>query len=112
MIGTIINCLIYGITAIFMFGIGIFQLKSKEPVAFYSGENPPKREQLTDVNAWNKKHGWMWIIYGFCIVGSLICAVLIGDSIYSVIPLVVGMFVPIVFMVIYHHKLVKKYMIK
>jgi hypothetical protein len=68
MIGTIFNCLIYGITAIIIFGVGICKLKSKEPVAFYSGETPPKREQLTDVNAWNKKHGMMWIIYHYKLV--------------------------------------------
>ena len=107
--GMIISGAIFGLCALVMFGIGISQLKSKEPVGFYSGIEPPAREQLSDVDAWNKKHGTMWIIYGVCIVASWIVGLIFGDSVYAVIPYTVGLIVPIVFMVIYHHKLVKRY---
>ena len=112
MTGTIISGVIYGIVALIMFGIGISQLKSKDPVGFYSGEKNPKAEQLSDVNAWNKKHGIMWVIYGVCIVCTWICSAIIGDSIFSVIPMIAGILVPVIIMIIYHHKLVKKYFIK
>ena len=107
--GMIISGAIFGLCALVMFGIGISQLKSKEPVGFYSGIEPPAREQLSDVDAWNKKHGTMWIIYGVCIIASWIIGLFMGDSVYAVIPYTVGLIVPIVFMVIYHHKLVKRY---
>lgn len=55
---------IYVIVAAIMVGIGIVQLKSKKPVGFYSGEKPPRPEELSDVEAWNKQHGMMWLIYG------------------------------------------------
>jgi len=101
------------IVAMIMLGIGVSQLKSKEPVGFYTGEKPPKVDQLSDVNSWNKKHGVMWIIYGICIIGSWICSAFIGgDSIYSVIPLCIGTIIPILIMVFLHHKWVKRYFIQ
>ena len=110
--GMIISGVIFGVTAFIMFGIGISQFLSKEPVGFYTGAKPPEKEWLSDVNAWNKKHGIMWIIYGFCIACSWIYSAFIGDSLYTVIPLMGGTLLPIVFMIIYHHNLVKKYYIK
>ena len=110
MAGTIISGVIFCIVAMIMLGIGVSQLKSKEPVGFYTGEKPPKVDQLSDVNSWNKKHGVMWIIYGICIIGSWICSAFIGgDSIYSVIPLCIGTIIPILIMVFLHHKWVKRY---
>ena len=109
MAGTVISGVIFGLVALVMIGIGISQLKSKDPVGFYTGENPPDKERLSDVNAWNKKHGMMWVIYGVCIFCSWIFSVFIGNSLYSLIPLVGGIIVPIVIMIICHHKLVKMY---
>ena len=63
MAGTIISAVVFGFVALIMLGIGISQLKSKDPVGFYTGEKPPEKERLSDVNAWNKKHGMMWVIY-------------------------------------------------
>jgi len=112
MAGTIISGVIFGLVALVMFGIGISQLKSKDPVGFYTGEKPPEKESLSDVNAWNKKHGVMWIIYGICIISSWICsAFIVGDGIYSVIPLCIGTLIPILVMVFLHHKWVKRYVI-
>ncbi len=109
MAGTIISGVVFGMVALVMFVIGISQLKSKEPVGFYTGEKPPEKEQLSDVNAWNKNHGIMWVIYSGCIVCSWICSAFIGNSIYSLIPLCTGILVPIPVMIVYHHRLVKKY---
>ena len=44
-----IYCIVMGICAMFMFGIGLVQIKSKKPVAFYSGEKPPLKEKVKDV---------------------------------------------------------------
>lgn len=56
----IIGFVVFLGTSLIMIGLGVSQIKSKEPVGFYTGEKPPKREQLSDVEAWNKKHGLMW----------------------------------------------------
>ncbi len=109
MAGKIISGVVFGFVALIMFGIGISQLKSKDPVGFYTGEKPPEKERLSDVNAWNKKHGMMWVIYGGCIICSWVCSAFTGNSLHPVIPLIVGVVTPIFIIAICHHKLVKKY---
>ena len=44
--GNIVGFIIYLGVSVFMLGIGVVQLRSKKPVAFYSGEKPPKAEEL------------------------------------------------------------------
>lgn len=105
----IISFSIYLFTACIMLGIGIFQLRSKTPVAFYSGEKPPREDELTDVHAWNRKHGMMWVIYGVIIILSAIIGCPMAESMWCMIPLCGGVMIPIVVMIWYHHRLVKKY---
>ena len=109
----VIIFVIYLVVAAIMVGIGISQLKSLSPVGFYTGERPPKEDELTDVQVWNKKHGMMWMIYGIIIIssyfGGLGLGYLTGDSILFIIPLCGGTIVPIIVMCWYHHKLIKKY---
>lgn len=106
----VMGFVIFALVAVFMIGIGIVQLRSKKPVAFYSGEKPPKAEDLTDVAAWNKKHGLMWIVYGIIILFSYFAGVVIGDSVWVVVPMVGGMMVPLPFMIWYHNRMRKKYL--
>lgn len=108
--GSMICLVIYALEALIMIGIGIAQLKSRKPVGFYSGEEGPRQEELTDVVAWNKKHGTMWVIYGIIIILSYFAGMLIRDSIWCVIPMCGGVMVPVVFMIRYHNKLKKEYM--
>ena len=105
----IILMVIYFITAGIMVGIGVSQLKSKKPVGFYSGERPPGEEELSDVNAWNKKHGAMWVIYGGIIIFSAEAGIMVGDSIWCIVPMCGGIMIPIIFMIWYHHRLIKIY---
>ena len=105
----IIGLMIYLAVASFMTGIGISQLRSKKPVAFYSGEKPPGEEELSDVKAWNQNHGRMWVLYGLIILVSYGIGVIIGDTLWCVIPMCGGVVFPLPFMIMYHHKLVKLY---
>lgn len=107
---SVIGFVIYALLALFMMGIGVVQLKSKEPVGFYSGEKPPKAENITDIKAWNTKHGMMWLIYGIIILISFFIGNMIGDSVWSIIPMVGGVIIPVIFMIWYHHQLRKKYL--
>lgn len=105
-----IMCLIgYLITAIMMIGIGISQVKSQKPVAFYSGEQPPREDELTDVHAWNVKHGIMWLVYGVIIIISYIIGTMLGESAWCLLPFCGGVMIPVIIMIFYHHRLVKKY---
>ena len=106
-----IYCIVMGICAMFMFGIGLVQIKSKKPVAFYSGENPPMVENVRDVQAWNKKHGMMWMLYGMVIVLGVVGGLIVGDSPILVVIYCGSLLLPIVIMVLYHKKLVKDYIV-
>ena len=108
-IGMLIGLVSIGGTALIMIIIGIVQYRSKNPVGFYSGEEPPKKEELTDVDAWNKKHGKMWIIYGIVIIISYVGSMPFMESVWSVIPMSGGILLPIIFMIRYHNKLIRVY---
>lgn len=108
--GIIIGLVITLFVALIMIGIGISQLKSKTPVAFYSGEKPPRPEELSDVDAWNKKHGRMWTTYGIVIILSYILAVLVGlDTTPGLVLYCSGVIIPIVVMIGYHDRLTRTY---
>ena len=109
MSGTIISGVICGLVALILLGIGISQLRRKTPVGFYGGKEPPKPEEISDVKAWNQKHGAMWILYAFCILGAWISAQLIKNDLYAGILLAAGVFVPLPVMILFHRCLVKKY---
>lgn len=108
--------IIYLLVAVVMFGIGIYQIKSKNPVGFYSGEKPPKKEDLTDVSAWNKYHGFMWITYGIIIIvcyligEGIMIAEKANETLWCLIPMMGGVIIPIPIMIYLHHKMIKKYM--
>ncbi len=108
--GFLIGFLVYFCIAVLMFVIGIVQLKSKEPVGFYSGEKPPSAENLTDVGAWNRKHGAMWVIYGGVILLSYGAGAIVGDTAWCIVPMCGGVVVPVIFMIGYHHRLRDRYL--
>lgn len=111
MVEFIFGLVIYLFVAVIMLGIGISQYRSTKPVGFYSGEKPPVECELTDVEAWNKKHGKMWIWYGIGIIISYLAGIpfLVVDSVWCVLPMCGGIIVPIPLMIRYHHKLIREY---
>ena len=88
--------------------IGIVQYRSKEPVGFWSGKKPPQKEQITDVKAYNQKHGLMWILLGVGFILCLVCGLLFGGEIagYLCMIEVIG---GILAMIAYHEKLDRMY---
>ncbi len=105
----ILPAFIYAYVALIMIAIGIMQYKSKKPTGFYTGETPPKAEQLTDVNAWNHRHGMMWIVYGIAIVLSFLTGLLISYKVLSALLPIVIIVGALPVMILYHHKLKNKY---
>lgn len=112
MFSIILSGISFGICFILFLVIGIRQVKSKTPVGFYSGEKPPRAEELKDVIMWNKKHGWMWIIYSVIVLLSWIVSCFMGDSIWVLIPVFGGLLLPVIPMILYHKHLVNEYVIK
>ena len=115
MAGSIIYLTVLCLTAAVMIGIGVSQYKSRKPVGFYTGVKPPEEKSLRDVEAWNRKHGIMWIVYGGVIIGcglvSLIAGVIGCDSVFLTMAecavMVGGVFV----MMWYHVRLERLYRI-
>lgn len=105
----IISLIIFLFVSAIMVGLGISQLKSESPVGFYTGEKPPQKENLINVTEWNKKHGIMWIAYGIIIMLSWLAGFFMGDTIWSVVPLCIGIILPLIIMILYHHKLIRQY---
>ena len=107
----IFGLVIYLVVAAVMLGIGISQYRSTKPVAFYSGEKPPKESELSDVLMWNKKHGKMWIGYGIVIMASYVLGIplIAMDSVWCVVPMCGGVVLPLPVMIRYHHKLIREY---
>ena len=105
---TVIFSVILLISAAPIIIIGIVQYRSKDPVGFWSGKKPPQKEQITDVKAYNRKHGLMWIFLGVGFIICLICGLLFGEMIagYLCIIEVIG---GIVAMIAYHEKLDRMY---
>lgn len=108
----ILSGVIMGFCACIMIGIGVFQFKSKKPVGFYTGEKAPDEKEISDVKAWNHKHGIMWILYGIGIILGWACGLVLGDSLLLLIPFAVCLLLPIPVMMRYHHKLTKTYFIR
>lgn len=112
MAGIIISGVTLGFCALLMIAIGVKQLRSEKPVGFYSGQKPPKPSEITDIPAWNRKHGWMWILYGVLIALSYVVGLFIENE--NVMPVLfsVCIVLPIPLMILYHRKLEKIYLDK
>lgn len=108
----IIGFVIFLLVTLIMFAIGISQILSNDPVGFYTGEKPPKRENIRDVNVWNKKHGAMWLLYGVATIVGYGIGYIMGNTIWSAIPMCGGVIIPLPIMIWYHHVLVRKYYVK
>ena len=105
----IISLVIFSLVTIVMIIIGISQMRSKKPVGFYSGEKPPREEELSDVVAWNKKHGYMWVAYGLIIIGFFVMTLFIKSETIAMVLLLSGIIGSVPIMMLYHSYLKKKY---
>ena len=107
----VIFLVIVGIGALPEIILGFVQYRSKEPVGFWSGKEPPRREEITDVKAYNRKHGIMWIVYGAGFFPCFAPVILFGEKfvwiaiVLFLLECLGGIFV----MIAYHNKLNKKY---
>lgn len=105
---TIISTVILLVSAAPIIIIGIVQYRSKDPVGFWSGKKPPQRAAITDVKAYNRKHGLMWIFFGAGFVLCSLCGLLWDGLIAGylcMIEVIGGIFA----MIAYHEKLDRMY---
>lgn len=88
--------------------IGIAQYRSKDPVGFWSGKEPPGKEQITDVKAYNRRHGLMWIVYGMGFILCFVCGLPFGERIAAYLCMMEAIG-GILGMIAYHNKLNRMY---
>ncbi len=105
----IISFAIFLLVSIVMISIGVSQIKSKNPVGFYTGEKPPREDELLDITAWNKRHGYIWVTYGLTIMCSFLLASLIKSETIAMVVLLCGIVGALPIMMLYHSYLKKKY---
>ena len=105
----IMSLVVFLLVAIVMIILGISQIRSKKPVGFYTGEKPPTEDELSDVIAWNKKHGYMWIAYGFSIIGFFVRTSFIKSETIAMVLLLIGTIGSLPIMMLYHSHLKKKF---
>lgn len=101
---TVIFSVILLVSTVPIIMIGIVQYRSKDPVGFWSGKKPPKKEQITDVKAYNQKHGLMWILLGVGFILCFVCGLLFGGMIAGYLCMI-EMIGGILAMIAYHQKL-------
>ncbi|MGX8835044.1 hypothetical protein ACWG0P_12665 [Amedibacillus sp. YH-ame6] len=62
-------------------GIGIYAMYRKEPMWFYSGSQDEIQEEIFhDVKEYNRKNGYMWILYGIVLMIPPLCKSLFSIS--------------------------------
>ena len=106
----IMGAVIITVVALIMVLIGVSQFRAKDkPVGFYNVIDPPRKEEITDIIAWNKKHGMIWIVYGIFIELGFWMGFLMMSEILQMVFMMGGVIVPLPFMVLRHRKLEKKY---
>lgn len=108
----IICLVILIICALPMIVIGIAQIKSKNPVGFWAGKEPPAKGQVRDVPDYNKKHGIMWILYGVGMPVSFFVGAPFGEGLGSAVAMTAEVVGGLILMIWYHNYLDKKYVRK
>ena len=109
--GMTMGLVIISIVAFIMVIIGVCQFKKKDvPVGFYNMIDPPKKEEISDIEQWNKKHGIIWITYGFCIELGFWLGYIMPMEVLEMIFMMGGVILPLPFMIIRHRMLEKEYM--
>ncbi|NBK97610.1 MAG: hypothetical protein EOM50_06255 [Erysipelotrichia bacterium] len=88
--GVIIYWFIHVFCAVIFISIGIFALKRKTPVCFWAGSNEKiEKATFTNVKAYNRKCGIMFIIYAICIGLVGFIALFISKEMFIIIYLLV-----------------------
>ncbi len=105
--------IIVSIVAFIMVLIGVIQFRKKDiPVGFYNIIDPPKKDEITDIIMWNRKHGVIWIVYGVCIEIAFLLGTIMPTEVLEMIFMMGGVVIPLPFMVLRHRTLEKQYYIQ
>lgn len=108
-----IGLIIITMVALIMVSIGVVQMRKRDiPVGFYNMIDPPKKEEITDLISWNKKHGMIWVIYGICIELGFFIGLGMPSEAWQMVFMMGGVIVPLPLMVLRHRSLEKIYQVR
>ena len=105
--GAIIFAVISLMCAAVFIGIGVYAIKKKTPIHFWSGTTV-KSEEITDVEAYNKENGVMWITYGATYVLAAILPLFFGSKIGAII-LTLSCTLGLIILIIVYGRIYKRY---
>ncbi len=91
-------------------GIGIYSLKRKTPMHFWSGSTV-KPEEISDIYAYNKANGIMWIVYELSYLLILPLGFVFGEVMSNIIITILATF-GLVALIICYKLIYKKYKVK
>ncbi len=92
--------------------LGIIQYNSKKPVGFWAGKEPPGEEQVSDIRAYNHRHGIMWLLYGAGLILCFIPGFFFGENwgIALAVLVTAEISVGLIGMIYYHNYLDRTYL--
>ena len=106
----IMGLIIISFVAAIMLIIGLCQVVKKDsPAGFYNVTDPPKKEEISDITKWNKKHGMIWVVYGICIELGFWLGYAMPIEVLQMVFMMGGIVAPLPFMIMRHHALEKEY---
>lgn len=105
--GAIPFAIIVWICALAFISIGIYALKRKTPMHFWSGTTV-KPEEISDIKAYNKANGIMWILYSFTFILGGILSLLFNTNIGGIIVAISSTLGSIILMLVYR-RIYQKY---
>lgn len=95
------------ICAFVFIGIGIFSLNKKTPMHFWSGTTV-KSEEITDIRAYNRANGIMWIVYGSTFILAIILNLVFNSNV-GVLVVVLSCTVGLIALILVYGKIYNKY---
>lgn len=104
---TIPFVIIIGFCASIFIVIGIYALKKKAPMHFWAGTTI-KSEDITDIKAYNKANGIMWISYGSLLALSGIFSFVFGTAVGGIL-VAISCTLGLIVLIIIYGKIYDKY---
>lgn len=104
--GQFVWLLCVGGCALTFTGIGFFAYRRKEPMWFWSGSTV-RREELTDVEAYNHANSIMWLVYSVPYWVSTILFIWYPEAAVTI--LVVAATIGLLPLIFAYHKIYEKY---
>lgn len=103
----IVMVIVNGICALVFIALGLYALRKERPMHFWAGTTV-KSEEISDVKAYNKANGVMWIAYGSLFVIAALAS-LFKQPFISTIIIILASVPGLVILIIVYRLIYNKY---